>query len=135
MKREIKFRAWDEQNKVMHYNFQFIKSGEEGNDWIIFTSDKQTLKDQHHPFENPYLQQQLKIMQFTGCVDKNGKELYEGDRICAEDDHSHNNWTWEIVFEDGEFSAKHKYDQIGLHYWDPIEIELIDNVFEPKQDE
>ncbi len=29
--REIKFRAWDEKNKIMHYDFQFIKSGEEDN--------------------------------------------------------------------------------------------------------
>lgn len=34
--REIKFRAWDEQNKIMHYNFNFIRSGVEGNDRIMF---------------------------------------------------------------------------------------------------
>lgn len=33
--KEIKFRAWDEQNKVMHNDFQFIKSGDSGNDWIF----------------------------------------------------------------------------------------------------
>ena len=25
--REIKFRAWEEINKVMHFDFRFIKSG------------------------------------------------------------------------------------------------------------
>ena len=48
--REIKFRAWDERKKVMHFDFQFFTSGEEGNDWICFSSDKEprdttTVKD------------------------------------------------------------------------------------------
>lgn len=60
----------------MHHNFQFIKSGDEGNDWIIFTSDKQTLKEDLHPFGNPYFQQQLKIMQWTGI-----ENIYEGDIV------------------------------------------------------
>jgi hypothetical protein len=67
--REIKFRAWDERHKVMHNDFQFIRSGIEGNDWIVFTSDRQTLQTNPHPLENPYFQQQFKIMQFTGLYD------------------------------------------------------------------
>lgn len=79
----LKLKAWDEQNKVMHNDFQFIKSGEEGNDWIIFTSDKQTLKNDPHPFENPYFQQQLKIRQFTGQSTKD-KDIFTGDFVKIE---------------------------------------------------
>jgi hypothetical protein len=76
------FRAWDERRRVLHYNFQSISSGSQGNDWVVFTSKRNTLSSERHPFDNPHFAQQLIIMENTFAVDSFGTEVYQGDLIA-----------------------------------------------------
>lgn len=121
MNREIKLRAWDEKNKIMYYDFSYIKSGNNGNDWIIFRSDKQREYDVY--IKNPYFSQQIKIMQYTGLKDKNDKEIYEGDIIriskLVND---------VIVFENGQFKPKKATDYESYNFM--INSEIIGNIYE-----
>ena len=64
--REIKFRAWDTEKKIMYYIdlYEYMSFNEEAQDDMI------TLNARNNG-----------LMQYTGLKDKNGKEIYEGDIV------------------------------------------------------
>src|SRR4051812_17759551 len=61
--RTIKFRAWDKANNKFHYDFDLTSQFDGRISWNYETTE---LTD-------------IELMQFTGLLDKNGKEIYEGD--------------------------------------------------------
>ena len=120
---QLKLRAWDELNKVMHYDFEYIATGSEGDDWIIFKSDKQTLKD-GNVFDNPYMRKQFHIMQSTGTFDKNGKEIFEGDIVKGIKKNKYQGQS--SVFVDGLLIQPFSY----LDCYDTELFEVIGNIHE-----
>ena len=85
MEREIKFRAFRKYPKPKMYYFNL-------NDLIFNRFNKQPLLDYQGVRES--------VMMYTGLKDKNGKEIYEGDIINAE---QHEPSKYEIRFIEGGF--------------------------------
>lgn len=110
MNRIIKFRAWDKLAEEMQPPFSpFAVSAYNNPDNFVF-------------------------MQFTGLLDKNGKEIYEGDIVTSEsrDDMRVVTTNRTVSFEDGAFIATDKNGYIPLdeYHIDMKNVEVIGNIYE-----
>lgn len=120
MTREIKFRAWDEQGKIMLYRELFDMNWytTEFNDntgshcWGAISGGQRNF---------------IKPMLSTGLKDKNGKEIYEGDILSM-----HNGqYNSQVVWDTDRYIADH----IGNGGSESIttfieDLEIIGNIYE-----
>ena len=111
MSRTIKFRAWDHKMMPKHKDdkeMTFFKLGE----WYGGIS--------YAP-----------IMQFTGLLDKNGKEIYEGDVLYVRDywsgEHPVDKVIGEVFFQEGAFWMENAKCLVGDIF---AYAEVIGNVWE-----
>jgi hypothetical protein len=88
--REIKFRAWDINGEEMSAVFTIS---------TLWEHDDSLLADFG----------EVEFMQFTGLADKNGKEIYEGDIVDADD------MTGEVAFVDGAWKIYYAKPSDGSH--------------------
>jgi len=129
--REIKFRAWDKENEAMQYFDDFWLCGEYQS--IAFNLSKEQADKQEGNFCLDFEQEDLsELMQFTGLLDKNGKEIYEGDiLIYIKDGEKYAPWSMEWQeFYDSEYG--HKLGE-GFPIYDCYEVEIIGNIYENKE--
>ena len=124
--RKYKFRAWDSWWGKMYY-FDFAKNIEATPDdelkglWIL-----------HEEGSVYAIQDKIKIMQYTGLKDKNGKEIYEVD-IVLYDRNIHKDIDtakFKVVWAKDRYvlqEVKHKY-YIDDVTWELIEV--IGNIYE-----
>ena len=116
--REIKFRAWDGESMVSPCN-------------IWDSSDPFTMWLNDLPYPNSIL------MRFTGLLDKNGTEIYEGDIVysecCSPDDpaYGHYGETYKVECDapNGGFNLR-DIDGIYTEVDYPEGLEIKGNIYE-----
>ena len=117
--REIKFRAWHKEKKIMGevlgidilHKEIFFSNGDV--DCCGFADLKY-----------------IELMQYTGLKDKNNKEIYEGDILFE----SFGEKYYKVVFENGSFRAEFEGD-FEEHSFDLIDVvaqgcEVVGNIYE-----
>lgn len=116
MSRQIKFRAWDKLRKQMKYG---VECGVDLGIWVDFGSVLHS--------------DDFEVMQFTGLLDKNGKEIYEGDIIngaCFNGSYAYGRVVWSndaafLVYSIGKF-----IEGCNDLYYDVKHFEVIGNEWE-----
>jgi hypothetical protein len=123
MMREIKFRAWNRDSKQMvEISEVFLLEFEKKGRWFVRVQGG----DLYCNYQNGDL------MQFTGLLDKNGKEIYEGDFLRYENhayDPSEGDAPWAYQPVEWKLLAWVVGENV-LSDYAPDEIEIIGNIYE-----
>lgn len=108
--REIKFRAWDAKYSQMLYGGEIWKRYPNWYpvDYVtnkgvtIWNKRRQNDPENVGEFQRLKMTPEISVMEFTGLLDKNGKEIYEGDILGRTTD---KDFVFVVDFADGGFSG------------------------------
>ena len=140
--REIKFRAWDKENKKMWYNVQkaydnlgsFCKHNNiEDYDLldICDCKDEEKYTNKMGSFDSVLDDKTLVVMQYTNLKDKNGKEIYEGDKLHNPNDKE---LYYEVFWDEKEGAWSLGDDGTNLAKYGLNEFwEVIGNIYENQE--
>lgn len=132
--RQFKFRAWDHKNKKMLYPIDIHNSHL---DFITDSDGSLLLEEILNSLGHT---EKYEIMQWTGLIDKNSKEIYDGDIVIYK---SEDNWMGypeeecEICWLDNHISygwvVRHKKDAFVwslTRNFASESLEIVGNIFE-----
>ena len=117
----FRFRAWDGEGMLAHKNGDFFVQFD-GSLWENCCSFEDALVEKHD----------LIIMQSTGLLDVNGKEIFEGDVVRK-------HWGWiggEDIFRNHDIRFYREENEMAWHLgdchnlWDNGDVEIIGNIYE-----
>ena len=125
--REIKFRAWNNNKMWFVSSIRF----DEGRIYLSETED--LLPDTYVKIND----EKLKLMQYTGFEDKNGKEIYESDIVKSTLEYNaytgmkseiYGGQVYEVIWDNAKF--KLSPFPIENHFVSWNDLEVIGNIFE-----
>jgi len=146
--REIKFRAWDNDEKQMGnvMGFYLHKDGWVDIEILEEREDSDMKDEEYDDVEWRARMKNCTLMQYTGLKDKNGKEIYEGDIATVPNmnyDPSEGdapNLSKKVVYEIGAFKIVDLDDDSCeeiYEYWEKedtlVDFEIIGNIYENKE--